>query len=221
MLLAALVVAGCEDSPAPTTSADPGQGKRVLAGAAVAMKSLKSVGLAISTEGEPPISIAGGDIKLRKNGDATGRLRIRQSGQTVETEFVLLGGTAYLKGATGGYQRLPAGMVAAVYDPSAVLDPNRGISKLLTSATAPRLAGEEKVDGTRAYRVKLTLPRESAATLIPGISQDLPGQVWIAVDGDRLLKVKADVPAVEGGGKGSVTVAFTEFDETYEITAPK
>lgn len=214
----------CSGGSSPQSDAkDLPQGQTTLRQAAAAMRNLKSVGLAISTEGQPPLSVRGGDVKLLRSGDARGVLRLQQAGQTFEMDFVLLGQTVYFKGATGGYQKVSKTMVAAVYDPSAVLDPERGIAKVLTTVTGATPEAREKVNGRQAYRLRVTLPRATAGTLIPGITRDLPGKMWIGADDHRLLRVRADLPATAGGSgsASSVTVSFTEFDRPYKITAPK
>jgi lipoprotein LprG len=97
-----------------------------------------------------------------------------------------------------------------------VLDPQRGIPMLLTSAKAPEPQAVEKVDGEEAYRVGAKLPKAQIAGLIPGINADLDGQVWVGRADHRLLKVRGRFP-----GGGAVVISFTEFDAPYEISAPK
>lgn len=203
-----------------------GAGKGLPAGAdlmrqsSTAMGEVKSVGFTIRTDGKPSLLVKSADGKLLKSGDATGTLQVVQSGATVEMAFTVLGDSVYLKGATGGYRKVPKALAAALYDPSAILDPQRGIAPLLAKATGPEAEGKEKVGGQEAYRVKATLPKDSAAALVPGITQDLPGEVWLGVTDHRLLKVKADLPPAADGGKGTVTVTFTDFNGDFKITAP-
>jgi lipoprotein LprG len=214
--LAATACSGGSDSSAALPD-----GRQVLRQASAAMRNVRSIAFTIATEGNPGVSFKAGDIKLRKSGDAEGTLQLVQAGQTVETTFVLLGDTVYFKGLTGGYQKLPRAMVAMLYDPTAVLDPERGIAKLLTSATGPKTEAREKVGDRDTYRIKAILPKDTAAALVPGITQDLTGQVWIDTTDHRPRKVRMQVPAAAGGGSGAVTVSVTEFDADYSIVAPK
>jgi lipoprotein LprG len=107
------------------------------------------------------------------------------------------------------------------YDPSAVLDPNRGIPKLLTSVSSPTTEASEKVNGKDAFRIKATLTKDSVGGLIPGVSSDIQGLIWVAKADHRLLKVKGDLPPGADGNKGSVIINFTEFDKPYQIKAPQ
>ncbi len=186
---------------------------------AQAMGAVQSVALALSTEDKPQIPVRGGDIKLLKSGDAEGTIQLAQAGQTVEMNLVALGDAFYIKAVTGGWRKLPKAMAATMYDPSAVLDPQRGISKLLTSVSGAKTEATEEVAGKDAHRIAVTLPREALGDLVPGINQDVPGKVWVSAADHRLLRVRGDLPA-EGGGKASVTIDFTEFDKPYQIAAP-
>jgi lipoprotein LprG len=223
LLLIPLSAAGCKggsESSQPTESLP--KGSEVLSQASAAMRDVNSVGFTLGTEGKPAVPFKRGDIKLLKSGDAEGGIQIQQAGQAVEMNFVLVGPTVYLKGVTGGYQKLPRAMVAQIYDPSAVLDPDRGVAKLLTTATDPTTEAREKVGGKDTYRVKATLPKDTAAALVPGIGQDLTGQVWVATTDHRPVKLKMQVPPTAGGGDtGSVIVSLTEFNADYKITPPK
>lgn len=196
----------------------PADARQVLQQAATAMGSLKSVGVRIATEGTPPVPVKSGDVKLLKNGDAQGTLAIQQFGLTVQTDFVLVGDALYYKGLTGkGYQKASRKVITSYYDPSALLDPERGITRLLTLVQAPKVEGTEKVNGKDAYKVHGRLPKASISGLIPGIDQDLDGYVWVARDDHRLVRVRGDVV---GGQKGAVILDFTEFDAGYSIKAP-
>ncbi|REE99411.1 LppX_LprAFG lipoprotein [Thermomonospora umbrina] len=223
VVMCALALSGCsgDSGDADSPSSLP-QGPQTMRQAADAMRNLQSVRFTLGTEGEPAIPIKGGDVKLLKNGDAQGTLRIEQLGLTLDTDFVLIGDTLYYKGLTGsGFQKAPKERILALYDPSAVLDPERGIAKLLSGVRSPQPEAREKVGGKDAYKIKVTLPKEQAGTLVPGVSQDLAGHVWVATADHRLLKVRGVLPAASGGGDdNAVVVTFTEFDAGYTFTPP-
>ncbi|GAA2576972.1 LppX_LprAFG lipoprotein [Actinomadura fulvescens] len=220
-LTAVSACSGGDDEPSKPAANQP-DGAPTLKQASTAMAGLSSVAFTLATEGKPPIMVKSGDLKLLKSGDAEGTLQITQSGQAVEMKIVAVGASIYVKGVTGGWRQVPKAMAATLYDPSAVLDPDRGISKLLTTMTNAKVEGTEKVNGKDAERVRATLPRDSLGGLIPGITSDIDGQVWITKADHRLVKVKANIPPAAGGGdKGSVIINFTEFNAPYTFRAPK
>jgi lipoprotein LprG len=214
VLLAGACGGGGSDKPAPKANFDAAQALHRAAGA---MAGLKSVAFTVTSQDKTPIMVKGGDMKLLRDGDAQGTLTLEESGQNVEAKVVAKGDTFYLDAGTGGWRKLPKSMASAVYDPSAVLDPNRGIAKLLTSMRSPKAEAVEKVNGKDAYRVAATLPQDQVGGLIPGINDDLAGQVWVGKADGRLLKVRGAFPK----GQGAVVITFTDFNAPYKISAPK
>ncbi|WP_433231194.1 LppX_LprAFG lipoprotein [Actinomadura formosensis] len=190
---------------------------RTLGQAAQAMGGLKSVGFSLESDGRTPVVVKSGDMKLLRSGDAEGTLTVEQQGQNVEMKVVALGDSIFLDAGTGGWRKLPKALAASVYDPSAVLDPQRGIAMLLSSAKSPVPQAVEKVDGRETYRVGAKLPKEQIAGLIPGINDDMDGQVWVSRADHRLVRVRGRFPE----GRGAVVISFTEFDAPYKISAPK
>jgi lipoprotein LprG len=218
VLLALVFTGACDDG-----GGGGGGGKKAefdaagtLKQAAQAMGALRSVAFSVESDGKTPVIVKGGDMKLLRSGDAQGTLTVEQQGQNVEMKVVALGDSIYLDAGTGGWRKLPKALAASVYDPSAVLDPQRGIPMLLSSAESPEPQAVEKVDGKDAYRVGAKLPKAQIAGLIPGISADMDGQVWVGKADHRLLKVRGQFPK-----GGAVVISFTEFDAPYKISAPK
>jgi lipoprotein LprG len=214
-VLLVLVLTGACDGGGDGRKADF-DAAQTLRQAAEAMGALQSVGFSLESEGKTPVIVKGGDMKLLRSGDAQGTLTVEQSGQNVEMKVVALGDSIYLDAGTGGWRKLPKALAASVYDPSAVLDPQRGIPMLLTSAKSPEPEAVEKVGGKDAYRVGAKLPKAQIAGLIPGINQDMDGQVWVDKADHRLVKVRGRFPK-----GGAVVISFTEFDAPYKISAPE
>jgi lipoprotein LprG len=195
-------------------------GQELLRRSATAMQGVQSIGFVIRSTGNPPISVKSADGRLLRSGDAEGTIQLTQSGQPVEMAFTMVGDTVYFKGATGRYQRLPKAAVLAVYDPSAILDPQRGVVKLLNSAKRPETEERERVGGQDALRVQATWSKSVVSALVPGVASDVDGQVWIAATGHRLLQTRIPVPKQGGGTQGAVTVTFSDFNARFTITAP-
>jgi len=217
VLLTLVVVTACDGGGSDKPVKAEFDAAGTLRRASAAMAAVTSVGLTMESQGKPPISVRGGDMKLLRNGDAQGTLTMQQSGMNVEMKIVAAGNTVYLDAGTGGWQKVPRALAAMKYDPSAVLDPERGIAKLLSSLQAPKAEAIEKVNGMEAYRVAARLPKDRVSGLIPGITTDIDGQVWVRKSDSRLVKVRGVFP----GGKDTVVITFTEFDVPYEISAPR
>lgn len=196
-------------------------GDSLLKESAAAMREVKTVRFGIESDGTlAGLALRRAAGQLTRDGDAKGTAQVRQFGANVELEFVVIGDTIHLKGPTGGWQKVPLALASSVYDPSAILDPERGIAKVLSTASEARTEAREEVDGVDAYRVAAKLSASDLATIVPGASGDVTGQLWVAADNKRLVRAKFALPG-SGESKGAtVTVTFSEFDAPVSISAP-
>lgn len=202
---------GEDKAPAVTLPA----GDTLVRDSAQAMREIKTTRFLIDANGEiAGLSLRRAEGTLTKEGEAKGTAQIEQSGSPVELEFVIVGDKIHLKGPTGGFQALPLTLAASVYDPSAILDPERGIAKVLESATGATTKASEAVEGKDAWRVAATTTGPDLKGLIPGVAGSIPAELWIADADKRLLKSTFTLPG------GTVTVTFKEFDAPVTISAP-
>jgi lipoprotein LprG len=215
LLLPLCLVTACVSSPG--AAALPG-GQDLLKKSAEAMKSVKTVAFTIATEDSPPVPVKHAEGSLTKEGDGKGTIQIIVLGSLQELNFVLVGDTVYFKGPVGKYQTITRKQLADIYDPSLILDPDKGVVRLLSTATNARTEATEKVGGTDAYRVAVTLSQQVIATLVPGVNQGVNGRVWIDKATSRLLK--ASLPIGTGSTAGTVIVTFADYDAPVTITAP-
>lgn len=193
----------------------------LLQQAAATLRATTSLGFSLRAAGAPQIRVKSVDAKLLRNGNAQGSAQVTEFGLPLQLDFTVLGKTVWLKGLTGGWQREPLSKVAGIYDPSAVLDPNRGLVKLLTTATDAGTQGRDKIGGQDCYRVQATLDRASVAGLVPGITADTPADIWISTTDHRVTKAELKVPPQSGNGKpGTATITFADFDTPFAIRAP-
>ncbi|GAA4232060.1 lipoprotein LprG [Streptosporangium album] len=219
ILLAAVVTAlslitACSGGGASDGRAALPVGTELVKKSAEAMRTAKSAAFTMETEGTPPVPVKKATGRLSGTGDADGTIQIDLGGSLQEISFVIVGEVVHFKGVTGGFQRMSRSELAAIYDPSAILDPDRGVVQLMTNALDPRTEAEEKVDGADAYRVSATLSQQVLATMVPGLAQSVNSRLWIDKATSRLLK--ADLPL--SGGK--VIVSFHDYDVPVQVTAP-
>ena len=221
-LLIAASLAGCSKDK---QSGDLPNGATLISDAAAKTRTIKFAHIKIDTEGEVsglPVRRAEGD--LLRSGDAKGSIQLAQLGVLVEYQFVVLGKDIYLKGVTGPYQKIDASVAAQIYDPTAILDPDRGIAKVLSTATNPTTEAQEKVDGKDAYRVAVGLSGDAVAALVPNIQGQVTGKIWIDKNTKDMLKAVLTVPGPTSGpnsGKsGTVTITETNIDVPVTVSAP-
>ncbi|MFI6295075.1 LppX_LprAFG lipoprotein [Nonomuraea sp. NPDC050790] len=206
IVLALALAAACSSAGGTELPSGPDLMKR----SAEAMKSVKSASFSIATEGKPKVQVRKADGRLTSAGDADGTLTIEVLGSLQEISFFVVGDTVHFKGPTGGFQKMSKQNLAQIYDPSLILSPAEGISKLLSTATEPRVEGEEGA----AYKVAATFSPEVLGKLVPGLSQGVNGQLLIDKASSRLTK--ATLPVQDG----SVIVSFSDYDAPVTITPP-
>jgi lipoprotein LprG len=221
LALATLAVAGCSSDGSTDPAAPLPDGAALLRDATATMRGISSAHFGLRTEGEVSglsVQSLEGDVTTEggPSGAAKGSGTMTVGGQLVEVEFVLVDETLYLKGPTGGFQKLPAALGASVYDPSAVLDPERGIAKVLAGVRNPVTEAREELDGTPAYKVTGTVTGETLAGILPGAPAETHIALWLAEDaGHRPLRASVALP--EGA---KVEVTLSDVDKTVTVTAP-
>ncbi|MEU0559457.1 LppX_LprAFG lipoprotein [Dactylosporangium sp. NPDC006015] len=194
----------------------------LLKESATAMGGITSAKFLITADGTiAGVALKRADGVLTKEGNAQGTAQVEQMGATVDMAFTIVGQTMWLKGPTGDYQQLPLALAASVYDPSAILSPDRGIAKVLGTATNGKTEATESVDGQEAYRLSTDNSSQTLANVVPGVTGSVPGKFWIAKDGKKLLKAAFTLPAVGEAKGGTVTITFKEFDAPVTIAPPK
>ncbi|MBV8933337.1 MAG: LppX_LprAFG lipoprotein [Kutzneria sp.] len=207
----AALTAGCTSG-----STQLPDGGSELARSADVMRSVHSTHFAITVDGdlpEVPVRAAEGD--LTSDGAAKGTAKITEFGQLVQLDFVLVGGSAYLKGPTGGYQKMSAATVSSLYDPATILNPDKGVAKVLGTVEDPRTQAHD--DGV--YRVSGTVSKATVSSLIPGIASDVTATFLVSSDGDPYLRqARFEIP--NGHGEASVTVELSEINTPVTVTAP-
>jgi lipoprotein LprG len=214
---------GCtnKSTPGGAPTGNLPAGDMLVKDSAAAMRDVQTAKFLITADA----TVAGLSLKraegtLTKEGSAQGTAQITEAGMDVELTFVVVGDKIYVKGPTGGYQTLPLALAASVYDPSAILDPNRGIAKVLSTATDAKTEAQESVDGKPAWRVAIKVNGDDLATVIPGMTGTVAAKVWLSTADKRLLKATFTMPASGGAKGGNVTVTFTDYDAPATITAP-
>src|SRR6476469_3439143 len=191
------------------------QGASVLADSAKAMREVTSTHFTLAVEGNSPgVQLRSAEGQLTRAGSAKGVAKVDEGAQLLELQFVIIGQDLYLRPPTGPIQKLPLSFAGTVYDPSVILNPDRGIAGALASGTGPTTETREPVDGVDTYRLQVKFPAQPLGSLVPELAQDKTSEIWVAAQGSRLIK--AQFPTTYG----SATVHFSDFDAPVDITPP-
>ncbi|MGM1058913.1 LppX_LprAFG lipoprotein [Saccharothrix sp. Mg75] len=209
-LIGSLVLAlavGCTSSGG---GGDLPAGPEVLSKASAGMKGVTSTHFVIKVDGElPDVPVKDAEGDLNADGESRGRAKVNQFGQLIEVEYVLVGQDLYFKGPTGGFTKLPAALAGQVYDPTLILDPDKGVAKVLADAKDARTVSSE--DGTTV--VEATVPEAVVAGLVPGIDADVKST--FSVRGEKLTRALFELPS---GPK--VGIDLSDFDKPFTVSPP-
>jgi lipoprotein LprG len=215
-LVAALVIAlvtSCSGGGAQKTTLP--DGAQLLNDSSTAMRTVTTIHFTIRAQGNVPhVPLRYADGRLTRQGSAQGTAKVDRGGQLVQEEFLIIGDMLYLRGPSGGFQVLPSSVAGTVYDPSVILNPDRGIAAVIDSGKDASTEARELLARVDTYRLRATFPRQSLGTLVPGLSKDTAGQVWIAVQGSRLVKAQFPV------GDGLISIHFADYDAPVVINGP-
>lgn len=210
-----LAAAGCKGG-GDDDAADLPDGGELLQAAADEMAQVETVAIQLEADTDlAGLPLRQVDCVITQAGAAQGTAQVEQLGQRVEVQFVVLDDTFHYQ-LLGGWQELPLAEATDFYDPSAVLDPQRGLANLLRNATDPTVEGR---DGD-AYEVTATFGAADLAVLVPGAADGTRGTVWIGVDRPLLHRARFPVPAAGGGEPGTLSASLSDFDQPVDITAP-
>jgi len=213
----------CHKSSTSTSTADSGPlpaATDLITQASTAMSTVQTVHFTIAIDGTiAGLAVHKADGVLTHAGEAKGSATITYLGATIQADFVVVGDSFYLKALTGGYQKLPLSSASSIYDPSAILDPNRGIPKLLSTATNPKTVGATTIDGKTAYQVSLTPNPDAVKSLIPGAGDGTTGSIWIDKASGHVVKAVFTVPN-SGGKPVTATITLDNYDAPVTISAP-
>ncbi len=213
MLLAVGLAAGC--SSGEDTAGLP-DGAQVLKDAAAASGAISSAHFTLKVNGSvPAIPVQEADGDLTKEGAAKGTVKLTLMGNLFDGEFVLVDGGLHIKGPTGGWQQLPAALTSSLYDPSAILDPQRGVAKVLGGLKDPVTEAREDVAGESTLRVVGTATQDDVSSLVPGVTGDTRVTVWVSEATKRPVKASVALP-----DNASVDLTLTDVDVPVTVTPP-
>lgn len=161
---------------------------------------------------------------LQAEGDVArpDRLRVRARAQLggviVETNIVHVDGTSFLQDPfTLRWQRLTTSLL-----PVPLLDPERGVVRLIAAIGDPRVEGRESVDGAAGWRVSGHVHPSDVTALLGGSPAGPDVRVEAVVGDDGAVRRLVLTGAVVVGELADMTrrIEFSGFDIPVTIEAP-
>ncbi|GLY68192.1 LppX_LprAFG lipoprotein [Amycolatopsis taiwanensis] len=190
LLAAAALATGC--GPSPDTSGLP-DGTQLVSAAGASLDQVRTVRFDFDVSGTiPGLDVRAVSGQASRDGSASGKADVQDTVNRFETTFAINGPTLYLTDQHGNRTERP---VPAGYNPAVVLDPSRGLPRLLTEATGLKTETKEDVQGVQAYRVTGELAGNVVSSVVPQIHSDVDVKFWVTQSEPReLVRVWMQVP---------------------------
>lgn len=190
-LLILTLMCGCEVSP--DTSGPLPSGRDLVSAAAASFDTLLTVRYEVNVSGTlPGLDVREVDGQASRDGRASGHADVQQAATRFQLTFVIDGTTLYLTDQQGNRTQRP---VPDAYGPGVLLDPSRGLAKLLSGATELKTETREDVKGVQTYRITGELARAVVSSVVPAIQADVAVKFWVTQSEPReLVRVWVQVP---------------------------
>jgi hypothetical protein len=209
------LLASCSNSSVKAPLPDA---NKLLEDAADAMSQVTSGQFSLSVDGDLQAvriqSAAGVAARHGRVGEAS--VNATRTDQ-VQVQYIVKDGQSYVKENEQEWRRLPF----PAYDPSLFLDTNDGIPSTLGRATDGHTQASETVNRTACYKVRAIVPTDMVHQLsITTREKTMPARLWIAKDGNQLLKTQVSVQSTVANGPTKITLILSNLNMPVSIEAP-
>ena len=218
LLLALPVLAGCTGGGSSESAPD------LLARAKKTLDSAPTLHFVLSSTGAPAggAALTGGNGDVKRPSSFQGTLKVQVVGSPVDLKVVSIGGTVYAQlPFAPGYSTIDP-KAFGFGDPGALLDPDTGISQLLTAAQNPELGDEKRVGGEVVRQVTADLPGKLVGDLLTSKDPSKPvhAVMSVATGSGQLRRVALTGPFFTADQNGTYTLELSKFGADVAITRP-
>jgi lipoprotein LprG len=210
-----LVLAACG-----TQTVDP---KSLLNSSSAKMQDLKGFHFQMDITGFTaqgvPVSRAEGDAHPP---DLQSRVDLKEGGVLLEVDVVEVQGQLYLKSFTGGWQKLSADQVAALFDPHQLFDSENGLFAALKETESPVSSGTQTLESRTTQVVKGKLPASRAHRLLSPIRSEgtYAASYWIDPSNSTLWRAVLSGNLFDASQSSTITFNFSRHDQPVTVTPP-
>jgi lipoprotein LprG len=216
-LLLAPAVTACSSEPEESAS-------DLLERARTTLDDAQTAHFVLDSDGAPSTGTAlvGGEGDIARPASFSGTLSVTALGGAIEVDVVSVDGTVYAQlPFPQGFSVVDPAQFG-VGDPGALLDPETGISQLLTGAQDAQLGEEKRVDGEVVREVTAAIPGDLVEQVLTSKDPDqaVQARMSIATDSGQLRRVELTGPFFAADQDATYTLALSDFGADVEITAP-
>lgn len=166
--------------------------------------------------------ITGGQGDASRPNSFAGTLSVVAAGFPVTVKIVSTGGVFYAQTPlSSSYDRTDPSAYG-FGDPAQLLDPNHGLSSLLTSCTGATNKSADLLNGEQLDEVGCSIPGTLVAKLLTSADSSQPVQATVGVDAGthQLRRVALVGPFFDRAHSSTFTVVLDKYGENVAITPP-
>lgn len=167
------------------------------------------------------LNLVSGAGDLARPDSMAGSFRVSDHGVTVEVKVASVGGVfeAQLPFSDHYQKADPASL--GLSDPAQLLDPDSGLTKLLTLAVSPRTGADIRVGGELLETVTYDVPG-SDVPVLPDLKPSAPVTMTVAINPSnfQLRQVTLLGPFTSAKSNSTYVVTLTNYNEHVTITLP-
>jgi lipoprotein LprG len=217
-LVTAAVLSGCGGGQPAESASD------LLTRAKTTLDDASSAHFVLTSENAPTsgTALVGGEGDIARPSSFEGTLKVVALGATADLEVVSVDGTVYAQlPFSSGFSVVDPAQFG-FGDPGALLDPDTGISQLLSQAESAELGEEKRVDGEVVQEVSAEIPGDLVEQILTSADPSKPvqGVFSIASDSGELRRAQLTGPFFSADQDATFTLELSDFGADVEITAP-
>ncbi|PZS16384.1 MAG: hypothetical protein DLM54_11205 [Acidimicrobiales bacterium] len=218
--LGVVAVAGCTSS-SPAKAGDP---RALLTKAKSTLDATSAIHFTLSSSGVggSGLALVGGAGDVARPAAFRGTLMLSQGGASLDVKAISVGGRVYAQlPFTNGYT-VAKPSEFGVSDPARLIDPNTGITSLLTSVNSATPAPSDRYQGETLDEVSVTLPAARVASVLDTTqrSGEVRGTIGIDPTSDQLRRVVLTGPLLDKSKNVTYTLVLEDYGEKVTITPP-
>ena len=166
-------------------------------------------------------TITGGEGDVQRPDKLKGSLDVIVNGFKAQVKVVAVGDQVFaeLPFSTSFSKIDPASF--GLGNPGQLLDPQKGLSSLLSAATGAKVTGQQRINGELVDLVSAQVPG-AAVPVLPDADPSVPVHLVAAINADnhQLRQVTLSGPFIKAGTVSTFVLTLTSYGENVQIALP-
>ena len=218
-LALALIPLACGGS----SSAPKGNPETLLQQAKATLDAANSVHfkLTSSNVGSGGTNLTGGEGDLVRPDAMQGTFTVTISGFSADVKVVTKGGTFMAELPFSNSYKVTNPSSFGLENPAKLMDPDTGLTNLLTEAQNPKFSNQVRIGGELLYTITFTVPGSSIPVL-PDANSSKPVDAVAAINpsNHQLRQITLTGPFTSSSSNSTFELTLTNYNEPVTITLP-